>query len=51
VLVGGGLHGDVGGVQLGLTLRVPVYTRLVGEHGQLEYPGLLNLSVGTVLGP
>jgi hypothetical protein len=51
VLVGGGLHWDVGGARLGLTLRVPVYTRLTVDHGQLEYPGLLNVSVGTVLGP
>ncbi len=50
VLVGGGLQWDVRDVRLGLTLRVPVYSHIIGHHGQLEYPGLLNLSVGTTFG-
>lgn len=50
VLVGGGLHWGVGDVRLGLTLRVPVYSHVIGHHGQLEYPGLLSLSVGTTFG-
>jgi hypothetical protein len=51
LLVGGGLHWDAGDVRLGLTLRVPVYSRIIGHHGQLDYPGLLGLSAGTVVGP
>ncbi len=50
VLVGGGLHWGVGDVRLGLTLRVPVYSHIIGHHGQLEYPGLLSLSAGTTFG-
>jgi hypothetical protein len=50
VLVGGGLHWEVSNVQLGLTLRVPVYSHIIGHHGQLEYPGLLGLNAGTVFG-
>lgn len=50
VLVGGGLNWDVSRVQLGLTLRVPVYSHIIGHHGQLEYPGLLGLTAGTVFG-
>ncbi|WP_224240599.1 hypothetical protein [Hyalangium gracile] len=50
VLVGGGLHWSTGATQLGLTLRIPVYSHIIGHHGQLEYPGLLNLSVGTTFG-
>jgi hypothetical protein len=37
-------------VQLGLTLRVPVYSYIIGHHGQLDYPGLLGLTVGTLFG-
>ena len=50
VLVGGGLFWGTRDMQLGLTLRVPVYSHIIGHHGQLEYPGLLSLNVGTVLG-
>jgi hypothetical protein len=50
VLVGGGLFWGTRAVQLGLLLRVPVYSHIIGHHGQLEYPGLLNLNVGTVFG-
>jgi hypothetical protein len=50
VLVGGGLHWGGKDVQLGLTLRVPVYSHLIGHHGQLTYPGLLGLSAGTTFG-
>jgi hypothetical protein len=50
VLVGGGLYWGTRAVQLGLTLRIPVYTHVIGHHGQLEYPGLLKLNVGTVFG-
>ena len=50
VLVGGGVSWDVSRVQLGLTLRVPVYTHIIGHHGQLEYPGLLGLTASTVFG-
>jgi hypothetical protein len=51
VLVGGGLQWEVSRVQLGLSLRVPVYTHVIGHHGQLEYPGLLGLTAGTSFGP
>jgi hypothetical protein len=50
VLVGGGLHWGTRAVQLGLTFRIPVYSYIIGHEGQLEYPGLLNLHVGTVFG-
>ena len=50
VLLGGGLHWNVSRVQMGLTLRVPVYSHIIGHHGQLEYPGLLGLTAGTVFG-
>jgi hypothetical protein len=50
VLVGGGLHWSLGAAQLGLMLRIPVYSHIIGHHGQLEYPGLLNLNVGTTFG-
>jgi hypothetical protein len=49
-LVGGGLHWGVKDVQLGLTLRVPVYSHIIGHHGQLTYPGLLGLTAGTTFG-
>ena len=49
-LVGGGLHWSTQDVQLGLTLRVPVYSHIIGHHGQLTYPGLLGLTVGTAFG-
>jgi hypothetical protein len=50
VLVGGGLHWAVKDVRLGLTLQVPVYSHIIGHHGQLSYPGLLGLTVGTTFG-
>ncbi len=50
VLVGGGLSWSASAVQLGLTLRVPVYSHIIGHHGQLEYPGLLSLTAGTTFG-
>lgn len=50
ILVGGGLHWGVGDVRFGLTLRVPVYSYLIGHHGQLDYPGLATFSVGTTFG-
>lgn len=50
VLVGGGLHWAVKDVRLGLTLQVPVYSHIIGHHGQLTYPGLLGLTVGTTFG-
>lgn len=50
VLVGGGLAYPVGRVQLGLTVRVPVYQHVIGHDGQLTYPGLLGLTAETVFG-
>lgn len=50
VLVGGGLTYPVGRVQLGLTVRVPVYQHIIGHHGQLTYPGLLGLTAETLFG-
>ncbi len=50
VLLGGGLHWTVSAVRLGLTLQVPVYSHIIGHHGQLTYPGLLGLSAGTTFG-
>lgn len=50
VLLGGGLHWSVKDVTLGLTVQVPVYTHIIGHHGQLEYPGLLGLTAGTTFG-
>jgi hypothetical protein len=50
VLVGGGLRWSTGDVQLGLMLRVPVYSHIIGHHGQLEYPGLLSFHLGTTFG-
>ena len=50
VLVGGGLHWSVKDVRLGLTLQVPVYSHIIGHHGQLSYPGLLGLTAGTTFG-
>ncbi len=50
VLVGGGLAYPLGKVQLGLTVRVPVYQHIIGHHGQLTYPGLLGLTAETVFG-
>lgn len=50
VLVGGGVTYPVGRVQLGLTVRVPVYQHIIGHHGQLTYPGLLGFTAETVFG-
>ncbi|MFP2926465.1 hypothetical protein ACLESO_14840 [Pyxidicoccus sp. 3LG] len=50
VLVGGGLAYPLGAVELGLTVRVPVYQHIIGHHGQLTYPGLLGLTAETVFG-
>ncbi len=50
VLAGAGLAYPVGRVRLGLHLRVPVYKHIIGDHGQLSYPGILQLTAGTTLG-
>jgi hypothetical protein len=50
VLLGGGLHWNVKDVRLGLTLQVPVYSHIIGHHGQLSYPGLMGLTAGTTFG-
>jgi len=50
VLAGAGLAYPVGPVRLGLHLRVPVYQHIIGHHGQLSYPGILQLTAGTTLG-
>jgi hypothetical protein len=50
VLLGAGLQWAVKDVQFGLTLSVPVYSHIIGHHGQLDYPGLLGLTAGTTFG-
>ncbi len=50
VLAGAGLTYPLGAVRLGLTLRVPVYQHIIGHHGQLTYPGILQLNAGTTFG-
>jgi hypothetical protein len=50
VLAGTGLAYPLGPVRLGLHLRVPVYQRIIGHHGQLTYPGILQLNAGTTFG-
>ncbi len=50
VLAGAGLAYPLGRVRLGLHLRVPVYSHLIGDHGQLSYPGILQLNAGTTFG-
>ncbi|WP_152622043.1 hypothetical protein [Archangium violaceum] len=50
VLVGAGLAFPMGAVRLGLNLRVPVYQYIIGHHGQLTYPGILQLTAGSTFG-
>lgn len=50
VLVGAGLSYPMGAVRLGLNLRVPVYQYIIGHHGQLTYPGILQLTAGSAFG-
>ncbi|OJT19535.1 hypothetical protein BO221_34735 [Archangium sp. Cb G35] len=50
VLVGAGLAYPMGAVRLGLNLRVPVYQYIIGHHGQLTYPGILQLTAGSTFG-
>ncbi|WP_321550015.1 hypothetical protein [Hyalangium rubrum] len=50
VLVGGTLSWSVKDVRLGFNLQVPVYSHIIGHHGQLDYPGLLGLTAGTTFG-
>lgn len=50
VLVGGRVSWGLKDVQLGLTFQVPVYSHIIGHHGQLTYPGLLGLTAGTTFG-
>jgi hypothetical protein len=50
VLAGAGLAYPVGRVRLGLHLRVPVYQHIIGHHGQLSYPGILQLTAGSTFG-
>lgn len=50
VLAGAGLAYPLGPVRLGLHLRVPVYQYIIGHHGQLSYPGILQFTVGSTFG-
>ncbi len=50
VLAGAGLAYPLGAVRLGLNLRVPVYQHIIGHHGQLTYPGILQLTAGSTFG-
>ncbi|HYO53280.1 hypothetical protein [Archangium sp.] len=50
VLAGAGLTYPLGRVRLGLNLRVPVYQYIIGHHGQLSYPGILQLTAGSTFG-